>query len=240
MKRLSYITAALALSTGLVLGCGGQNVKPVDLDNPAVSVESRRFVADAEDAVSIARARVSQREGELERARRSRSELMRNDKMKNASQGVRSKLEDLLDERVELQELQVELAEANLELAELKLELAHAQTAVRHDLRTYELEPIRETVDAQLADVRKVKNQIADQLVTIDEVTRAWWTTYKSEVAGTELADAFFTPSLPEQSSPFWVTAERIQAMEEGTDESGEEDGETTKKGKKNKKGAEK
>jgi chromosome segregation ATPase len=238
MKRLTYIAATIAVLGGLLLGCGGQNVKPVDLDNPAVSVESRRFVADAEDAVSIARARVSQRENELERARRSRAELMRNQKLEDAAESVRSKLEDLLDERVELQDLQVELAEANLELAQIKLELAHAQTAVRHDLRTYELEPLRDKVDGQLKDVRKVKNQIGDQLLEIDEVTRAWWTTYKSEVAGTELADAFFTPQLPEQSSPFWVTAERIQAMEAGEDEAEGEGDEEGKGGKK--KGAEK
>lgn len=227
MNRLLIIATALAVIGGLLIGCGGQNIKPVDLNNPVISVESRRFVADAEDAVSIARARLSERRDELARARQSRENLLSREQFEKADSSVRAKLRALLDERVELQALRAELAEADLELAETKLELAHAQTAVRHDLRTYDLEPVRDDVEERLAEVREIKSSIADKLIDIDKVTRAWWKTYESSVAGTELADAFFTPNLPRQSSPFWITAERIQELEEGggeeTDQEGDE-----------------
>ena len=225
MNRLLKIATTLSVTAGLLVGCGGQNIKPVELNNPVISVESRRFVADAEDAVSIARARVSQRRDELERARQNRDDLLSREQFEEADSSVRDKLRAMLDERVELQALRTELAEADLELAQQKLELAHAQTAVRHDLRTYDLEPVRDEVEERLAEVREIKSSIADKLIDIDKVTRAWWKTYDSSVAGTELADAFFTPNLPRQSSPFWITAERIQELEEGGDDETDQEG---------------
>jgi|SRR5690554_5637409 len=66
----------------IVLGtsaCAGQSVTPIDIHDPVISVESRRFVADAQDAVSIARSGFDYADQELRAARQQRARLMAGD-----------------------------------------------------------------------------------------------------------------------------------------------------------------
>ena len=54
MRTRFSILGLVAVS--LVLASCGPTVKPISLHDPVVPVESRRYVADTQDAVSIARA----------------------------------------------------------------------------------------------------------------------------------------------------------------------------------------
>lgn len=215
MKRLLTI-CVLALVTA-VAGCAGQTVEPIDIHNPIISVESRRFVADAQDAVSIARSAANEDRRQLAEAKERRKELLASEAWKDVPKSVMQSFQKLLDARIELAELRLELAEAELALAEEKLVEVYAETAVRHDLETYELEPIRKSVDKRLEKVRQVNRQIGEHLVSVDKASRAWWKSYRGLLADTKHPDVFFATAGGKVESPFQI--EKPKKKEEKTEE---------------------
>src|SRR5690554_7644839 len=83
----------------LVLGisaCAGQTVHPIDIHDPVISVESRRFVADAQDAVSIARSGLDYAEQEFAAAREQRARLLAGDAWEGVPQNVVDSFDALL------------------------------------------------------------------------------------------------------------------------------------------------
>jgi hypothetical protein len=181
-----------ALLVGLA-GCAGQTVTPIDIHDPVISVESRRFVADAQDAVSIARSGADYARLKLDAALEQRRTLLAGDAWKGVSEAVVASFRNLLDARVQLAELRLELAEARVDLAAEKLREVYAETALRHDIETYEMKPIRAQVDERLEAVRQVNRRIGDQLLVVDKASRAWWKSYRGLLSRKKHPDMFFT-----------------------------------------------
>jgi len=179
----------------LLLGasaCAGQSVKPIDIHDPVISVESRRFVADAQDAVSIARSGLDYAEQEFAAAREQRSRLLAGDAWEGVSQDVIDSFDTLLKARIRLAELRRDVAETRVDLARQKLREVYAETALRHDLAAYEMAPIRQQVDAQLEALREVNAQVAQQLLVVDQSSRAWWKSYRGLLGQKKSPNMFF------------------------------------------------
>ena len=116
---------ALCAALLLALPACGQRVKPVSIRNPVLSTDSRRLLADTEDAVSIRRAARDDRRRELRRTKRRREDLVEERSWPSSANNAVSKLRALEDARVELAELELDLAQADLELAQAKYPLHH-------------------------------------------------------------------------------------------------------------------
>jgi hypothetical protein len=191
MKQL-FQCCVLALILAAT-ACAGQDVTPIDIHDSVISGESRRFVADAQDAVSIARSGVDEYRRQLRETRERRKAMMANEAWTEIGQGMAQSYRTLLDARVKLAELRLERAQAERDLAAEKLVAVYAETAVRHDLETYDLEPIRQNVDERLETLRKVNRQIGEHLVAVDKASRAWWKQYRGLLANKKHPDMFFT-----------------------------------------------
>jgi len=161
-------------------GCGG-GVQALDPKDTALPEETRQWIADAEDGVIAARARLSSARAELALveawADTARSVEWEQEAPKRA-------LEQLAEARVELARRDVTYAESVLELSLRKYELANAERAVLHDLATYELEPLRLRTDAARDAAGKAREEYNKQRDTVQEATDAWWTAYASYVQG--------------------------------------------------------
>ncbi len=175
MRKNLLIAACLA-----VFASCGPRVKPISLHDQTVPVDSRRFVADTEDALSIARASRDEAERRLEEVREWRREVVRGVDWPRAADGAIEKLRVLADERVELAELELEEADLAVDLAEAKWELTTAETAVRHDIARYDLEKFRARTEEARARKAAMTDEILAKRDAIDERTSEWWAAYSS------------------------------------------------------------
>ncbi len=195
--RILFIFA-LSLATA---GCG-QTVSTIDLQDENVPIEARRFVADAQDAVSIARARRDDASRTLAFTREWKSELLAGEMWPKGSGPTVQQLEKFTDARVRMAELFFEQAETRLELAEAKYTLSTAETAMRNDLAVYDLEPLRAETDSIRDELERIAGEIEDQRIKVDKLTLAWWKDYKDFMS-------------KEQSLAFYVDPELLAEIKE-------------------------
>lgn len=173
-----YVRGGLALILVVAAGCA-QNIERIDLHDETIPADARRLVADAEDSIAIARAKLDEAERELRETRTWRSELLDRDWPSGASSAVQ-KLSRLADGRVKLARLRVERAAANVELARAKFELITAKTAIRNDLAVYDLEPLRKRVDREKAAFDELDRKFSEQRNEIAQLENEWWSAYAS------------------------------------------------------------
>lgn len=176
--RLIVMLGLCLLMSGL-FGCGAR-VKPISLHDQSIPVDSRRFVADTEDAVSIARVSRDEAARELSEVREWRREVVRGVDWPQSAASAIQQLEVVADNRVLLAEMELDKADAALELAEAKYDLVTAETAIRHDIGAYDLEPLRARTDEARAKMKGLTEQIITKRDEIDEMTTQWWGAYSS------------------------------------------------------------
>jgi hypothetical protein len=178
------------LGLALLAACGS-TVEPIDLHDSVIPLDARKFVADAQDGLSIARAKREVAIRELDEVETWRDKTLDNlDWLNNA--GARTAIEKLADARVELAQMEKERADAELELAVGKLDLVTAQTAIRNDIAIYELDPLRDRVEAALERVKDLGNTIEQHQRKLDQMTGQWWEAYASFVRGGGNSAAYF------------------------------------------------
>jgi hypothetical protein len=173
---------ALLLASGL-WGCGGQKVKPIDLHDETIPLQARRLVADAEDSIDIARARLDEAERQLAKTRRWRTELLEREWPSEASSAL-PKLEELTGMKVALAERRVARADQQIDVARAKYRLITAKTAIRQDLAVYKLEPLRKRVDREAAQVDKLDDKIAELRGKVARLGNKWWGVFARFVEG--------------------------------------------------------
>ena len=182
MRDVVTTAIALLLLSG-VWGCGGQKVKPIDLHDETIPLQARRLVADAEDSIDIARARLDGAQRQLEKTRRWRAELMER-RWPSEAQSALPKLEALADRRVELAEQRVERADQQIDVARAKYKLITAKTAIRQDLAVYKLEPLRQRVGQETAEVDELDDKIAELRGNVARLANKWWGVFAQFVEG--------------------------------------------------------
>lgn len=182
MKRDALKLAILAV---LFIGCG-ETVARLDLRDPRLPVEARRWLADTEDEVAIARAMCDDLEAELKQLNEYQERLTENieddwpedrstgDEGKQASSAFKA----YAKERVVFKKLELEEARAVLELAKARLMQARAETAVRYDIAVYELEPIIEEVESLKGKVADSTKRLEEQRIIVEESAGKAWMHY--------------------------------------------------------------
>ncbi len=173
----------LSLSLLGATACGGQRIKPISIKNPVLTFESRQLLADTEDAVSIRRAARDDKARALDRARARRTDLVEQREWPQAASSALENLRTLEEQRVELAELDLAHAQAELDLARAKYDFTTAETAMRHDLAVYDLEPLRERVEKARTEVDEAYSNLADKRVSVSELETKWWNAYGTFVS---------------------------------------------------------
>lgn len=180
----SWQIVALSALVSAVLGvavaaCGG-GVKMLATHDQRLPVEARRWVADAEDGVLVARAfrdRAERRRDEV--LARSRSLGSEADALASAGAADAAlRLRQVADARAELARGDLRLAEAELAMAESRQAQINAETAVQYDLAVYELDPLKRQTEAALTETRHQRAQLDRQRAELEQLTSAWWESY--------------------------------------------------------------
>lgn len=175
-STLRLATLCLLLLT--TLSACATEVEPISLRDPAVSLESRKLLADLQDAVSIARLKRDGAKRDLKATLDWQEDMIEQRAWPSQASGAVSKLKSLAQGRIDLAELELELRQAELALAKSKYTLATAQAAMRHDLAVYELEPLRRDTDAARALVGRLLGQQEVKINEVDKLNQAWWSAY--------------------------------------------------------------
>jgi hypothetical protein len=161
-----------------VLACGGQQVEPLDPRDLTLPLETRRWIAAAEDGVVVARARRDAAKEQLNRVRTHQERAL--DEIDFGARGT--KVIDTMAARFERLNaylgVQLERTEAELALAEAKYDLATAEQAMLHDLASYDLEEIKNRVEQVRRRVHGTKEQLRKTRDALDRTTAAFWQVY--------------------------------------------------------------
>lgn len=177
----------------LFIGCGPA-VTPLALDDSRLPRETRRFVGDAEDAVTVARARVSDARAERRSRAAARDALLAAPPFPGAGPAMTATTQQsaLADARVDLADAALEAAEAALALAEARLTLTYAESAVRHDLAVYDLAPLRARVEAARDAALAAEDTARLRRQAVEDATTAWWTAWRGYLAAGGDARAYW------------------------------------------------
>lgn len=173
--------ATLVLCSLLLGACGGSKVPRLSPRDARLPSEAARWLADAEDQVEIARARVDDAEKELKNNRHYARSL----EGRVASMGPLVPQADVVSrERVTLAERELRAARRTLSLAQARLTLTRAETAMRHDLAVYELEPIVEEFEFHKDRVAEAEREVEEQRSAVEQASDTMWRAYGEYVRG--------------------------------------------------------
>lgn len=127
--------AALVAGVGVLSagGCGG-SVATIDVHDERLPLEARRWVGDAEDAVTIATAELADAERALA-VEEARAKAV----PRAGSSSMAAAWGELAAARVKLAAAEVAQADGARRVARARRDLVLAETAVRYDLGVYEL-----------------------------------------------------------------------------------------------------
>ncbi len=168
------------LAFGLVASACGGGVKMLDTRDERLPLAARRWVADAEDGVLVARAfrdRAQLRKDEV--VARSRSLGEEADALAASGGGdAAERLRQVADARATLARDELKLAEAELAMAEARRAQINAEAAVQHDLAVYDLAPLKRATDEALSDIRRQRSALDRERAELEQQTNAFWEAY--------------------------------------------------------------
>lgn len=182
---VGWAPAFASLLALIFAACGG--VKQLDPLDKTLPEGTREWVAQSEDGVVAARARLEVREEALERMKAWRKSTKR--EARGSLAGPHARYADV---RVRVSELERRQAEAAVVLAVAKNDLLNAERAVVLDRARYELDPLREEVaEARdlLAGVRKRLEAARTERTTAEA---AFWKAYGAQVGDKKDARLFW------------------------------------------------
>jgi len=169
----------------LALSLGGCEVKvqQLRLNDPRLPIEARRWLADSEDEVVIAKVGVNTAKLELTLLENYREILSTKGLFSGSKSSEASKLlQKYANERVALQKHNLLFAQKNLDLAKAKLTQARAETAIRYDVTVYEMQPIVAAVEVQRTLLIKAKKETENQRIKVETLATKLWTAYAKYV----------------------------------------------------------
>jgi Mg2+ and Co2+ transporter CorA len=169
------------------VACGSTNVQRLNLRDPRLPLEARRWLADAEDEVAIARARVDDAERVLATLNEYREDLLErleDSWAKGGSTGEKAAQAffDYVEKRVLLAELELDLAEQSRELAKKRLTQARAETAMRYDIAVYEIQTIVQQVETKRNEIAAAQKQVENMKIEVENAAGEVWKDYRSYV----------------------------------------------------------
>lgn len=178
-RRRAALVVAVAL---LAAGCGPR-VARISLHDPRLPVEARRWLADAEDEVAIAAVSVEEAEHQRDEAHQFRDYANALRWPGNAGT-ARQRLEVMVRNRIDLANAEVDAANRRMTVANAQLLRARAETAVRHDIAAYDLQPITDAADAARAQLDEAVHNVEQRRIALDEATTQFWEAYGAFLRG--------------------------------------------------------
>ncbi len=178
MNRLLLLSLLLFMASA----CSTQ-VQRLDLRNTRLPLEARRWLADTEDEVAIARARVHDADIALHEQLSRRKHLDKKPFESGKStipegKAASKAFATYANERVSLLELELEACIKAQSLAQQRLTQARAETAVRYDLAIYEMEPIEIEVNRLKTSVGEIKHAVELQRSKVESAADNAWLAY--------------------------------------------------------------
>lgn len=169
---------------GLLTGCGGVDL--LSIHDGRLPIEARRWVADAEDAVSVANAFLQEAEAAQRRTKKLAQEMSgQADEIRNAGGGqAADKLDLLAKTRLGHADLLVMHARSELALSLTKQLLVNAETSMRHDIAVYELEPLRAAVAEGQTVATVARRKAVSAGLTVHKRSGEYWQIYAGWVRG--------------------------------------------------------
>lgn len=185
MSRLLSLLVVLLLA-----GCVKQGeVAALSLRDPHIPIEARRWLADAEDEVAIAEAMLDDARADLAEQRAYGQEYLARVRRVTAGAEVEGARElpglfaELADQREELARLRVSAGRVRLDYSRARLTLVRAETAVRHDLGVYEIEPLVAEVERTRSALAAAEAAVEDQRAQLERVADAAWLRFTAYAA---------------------------------------------------------
>lgn len=186
---MKMINLLISIFVVLSAACSTQKIPDVaklSLRDPRLSMEARRWLADAEDEVVIARAGVDMAAAKLARIEEYQKTLNREDVFlpgKNADvKKMEASLAAYMDAQLALETAQLLAAEKAMALARARLTQVRAETAIRYDLAMYPMEPIVKQVEALKVEVGQANSVLEDLHVEVEKRAAQLWRDYAAFV----------------------------------------------------------
>ena len=169
------IVVILPIVFAFSLGCS-QVIRPLSAADSRLPSEAKQRIADAEDAVLIARSRSRDAQLAFETAQDRKLKFDRKSPNLGPATGLAGQVNSA---KVNLAALEAEYASVDQQLSESRLRLVYAQTSMRYDIAIYDLKPLDQSVSelrTKLLKLRKQKKQAkSDMKGLVDQ----WWTAYQ-------------------------------------------------------------
>lgn len=187
-------TPLLLFLAAILSACGGLQVDRLSLTDPRLPVDARRWVADAEDAVVVSRARRNAAEAELKSAQRWQTAVLSGPGFKGATgASLQAHRDTMASNRVAALDSEVALRTAEFELSKARLQLIYAETAMRHDIAVYDMPPLQAAVDQRLQTVIVLRDQHRNTRQTALKSADTWWGAWRKYSSGKNDTRPFWT-----------------------------------------------
>lgn len=177
---------ALVSILGVFAGGCAQNLASLSLRDSRLPLEARRWLADAEDEVSIASAQLEDAKinsDNLQRWLEPMLDRVEDDwpesKAAAAGETAAKNFEIYVEKRLLLAQNNVDAAQLALELANQRLRLIRAETAVRYDIAIYETDIIIEKVREIQKEYGQAVRQKEIQQANVEKAMDILWASYQ-------------------------------------------------------------
>ncbi len=184
MIRYSKPVFIILLFVVSACASGITRVPRLDLRDSRLPIDARRWLADTEDEVVIARSRMDDIYDRLDRIKTYQKSL-KSESVFTSAKGAKAgagKTEELFNNyamaQVNLTEMQFKTAQKVFELARARLNQARAETAIRYDLAVYEMEPIVLEVDNMKKEVAAAQIQLQSKQADVEKSADNLWRGY--------------------------------------------------------------
>lgn len=196
MKRhdFRFVIVRCVLFFGLAttqVACATSKVPTVDqlsLRDPRLSLDARRWLADAEDEVVIAQAGVDIATERLNRIKEYQKKLTQEKVFLADSKGTAdaAKMENVLrtyiQAQLKLETVRVEISKKAQLLTQARLTQVRAETAIRYDLAIYDMTPIVDEVDSLKSTLAGSQTLLEKHRATVEKHAAELWRTYSAFV----------------------------------------------------------
>jgi len=191
MMFTRFLAGLMVLST---FACGGISVDRLSLSDPRLPVDARRWVADAEDAVVISRARRDEAQRAVKAMVKWQAATLASPPFKGAKGSNAQLRRDQMGlSRIEATKTAYFLASAELGLSKARLQLIYAETATRQDIAVYNMPPLQAAVDKALQAVIALRDRHRQSREAELKATDDWWKAWRSYVADKSDTRPFWT-----------------------------------------------
>lgn len=171
----------LLMMLALGLSACAQVVAPLSPADPRLPSEAKQRIADAEDAVIIARGHGQDAAQSLSSAQKRVADFESRPPKLGAALDTARQLNSV---RLSLAELERDYSQVEISLSEARLALVYAQTSLRYDLAVYDLTPLTQQVDqlrSKLLNLRSARKGLNAELKKLRD---SWWTAYQALARG--------------------------------------------------------